>query len=81
MSGTSYRAVWLFGACAVLGLAAGTSAFAQDCFDDTDLQLVNGNIHTMDAEFSVVSAVRVANGRIVSVGVYSFARVAFLVFT
>ncbi len=64
----SFRAGRLLGACAVIGLATGTSAYAQDCYDDTDLQLVNGNIHTMDAEFSVVSAVRVANGRIVSVG-------------
>jgi imidazolonepropionase-like amidohydrolase len=60
--------VWLHGACAVLGLAAGISAYAQDCFDHTDLQVVHGNIHTMDAEFSVVSAARIANGRIVSVG-------------
>jgi len=56
------------GFCLAVGLLAGASASAQDCFDETDLQLVNGNIHTMDAEFSVVSAVRVANDRIVSVG-------------
>ena len=52
----------------MFGLTAGTSAYSQDCFDNTDVQLVNGIIHTMDAEFSVVSTVRVANGRIVSVG-------------
>ncbi len=46
------------GPCLAIGILAGASASAQDCFDDTDLQLVNGNIHTMDAEFSVVSAVR-----------------------
>ena len=68
LSDTLSRAVRLLEVCTVLGFAAGTSAYAQDCFDDTDLQLVNGNIYTMDAEFSVVSAVRVANSRFVSVG-------------
>ena len=68
LSNTFFRAGRLLGACAVFGLTAGTSAYSQDCFDNTDVQLVNGIIHTMDAEFSVVSTVRVANGRIVSVG-------------
>jgi predicted amidohydrolase YtcJ len=36
---------------------------------DDDLLLVNGKIHTMDDNNSVVNAVRVQNGRIVAVGV------------
>ena len=58
----------LLKSCLLLAIISGTPAIAQDCFDDTDLQLVNGNIHTMDAESSVASAVRIANGRIVAVG-------------
>ena len=68
LSDTVSRAGRLLEVCTVLGFAAGTTAYAQDCFDDTDLQLVNGSIHTMDADFSVVSAVRIANKRFVNVG-------------
>ena len=68
MPNTTFHARWLLGPGLALGILAAASASTQDCFDETDLQLVNGNIHTMDAEFSVVSAVRVANGRIVNVG-------------
>lgn len=68
LSDTFSRAGRLLEVCTVLGFAAGTTAYAQDCFDDTDLQLVNGSIHTMDADFSVVSAVRIANKRFVNVG-------------
>ncbi len=52
----------------LLGLVAIAPAHSQVCSDSTDLRLVNGNIHTMDADFSVVSAVSIANGRIASVG-------------
>jgi predicted amidohydrolase YtcJ len=64
----SLRTRRVLGACTVLGLVASLPAVAQQCYDETDLQLVNGDIHTMDADFSVVSNVRVANGRIISVG-------------
>ena len=43
-------------------------ASAQECLDETDIQLVNGNIHTMDTEASVASSVRIINGHIAVVG-------------
>ncbi|MGH8880912.1 MAG: amidohydrolase, partial [Stackebrandtia sp.] len=36
--------------------------------DDADLALVNGKIHTMDAENAVVSTVLIRDGRILAVG-------------
>ncbi len=36
--------------------------------DDANLMLVNGQIHTLDADSSVVSSVLIQNGRIVAVG-------------
>lgn len=54
--------------CAFLMTFATAQSIAQSCNDDTDVQLVNGEIHTMDSEFSVVSNARIANGRFVSVG-------------
>ena len=38
------------------------------CIDGADLLLVNGRIHTMDAEDSVASAVRILGGTIAAVG-------------
>ena len=50
------------------GLLASQCAYSQVCSDPTELRLVNGEIHTMDTDFSVVSAVSIANGRFVAVG-------------
>jgi len=41
---------------------------AQPCPAGRLLLLTNGKIHTMDAKRSVVSKVRIANGRFVEVG-------------
>ena len=38
------------------------------CADSRDLRLINGQIHTMDAENSVVSIATIQNGRFVEVG-------------
>src|SRR5688500_8843903 len=43
-------------------------AFAQPCPAGRFLLLTNGKIHTMDAKRTVVSKVRIANGRFVEVG-------------
>jgi predicted amidohydrolase YtcJ len=43
-------------------------AFAQPCPAGRFLLLTNGKIHTMDAKRTVVSRVRIANGRFVEVG-------------
>ena len=43
-------------------------AFAQPCPAGRLLLLTNGKIHTMDAKRTVVSKVRIANGRFVEVG-------------
>lgn len=58
----------LLSSCFLFGAVISAPVYAQDCFDETDVQLVNGNIHTMDSDFSVASTVRIANGRIVAVG-------------
>ncbi len=42
LSDTVSRAGRLLEVCTVLGFAAGTTAYAQDRFDDSDLQLVKG---------------------------------------
>ena len=52
----------------VIGFLAALPALSQICYDNTDQRLINGKIHTMDADFSVVSAVSIANSRIVAVG-------------
>ena len=44
----SCRAGRLLGACAVVGLAAGTSAYAQDCYDDTDLRWSTDHVYTIE---------------------------------
>ena len=58
-----------------LSLIAGstmlTPAFAKDgdsCAGSRDLRLVNGKIHTLDANNSIVSSVTIQNGKILSVG-------------
>jgi predicted amidohydrolase YtcJ len=59
------RAGLLFG---LLMLLAPAVADAQTCPGGRFLLLTNGRIHTMDAKRTVVSKVRVANGRFVEVG-------------
>ena len=60
---------WAAGALAVT-LMASAPASAQDpqCPGGRFLLLTNGRIHTMDAKRSVVSKVRIANGKFVEVG-------------
>ena len=55
---------------ALLAAVAATPAEAQtaQCPGGRFLLLTNGRIHTMDAQRSVVSRVRIANGRFVEVG-------------
>jgi predicted amidohydrolase YtcJ len=62
------RARW--GAALVVALAAATPAEAQtaQCPGGRFLLLTNGKIHTMDAKRTVVSRVRIANGKFVEVG-------------
>jgi predicted amidohydrolase YtcJ len=49
--------------------AAATAALAQDpCAGSRDVRLVNGSIHTMDAQNRVVREATVQNGRLVAVG-------------
>ncbi len=42
MPDTTFHARWLLGPGLALGILAAASASAQDCFDETDLQLLNG---------------------------------------
>jgi predicted amidohydrolase YtcJ len=49
------------------GQAAAAEAPAQTGADDGTMTLVNGKIHTMDANNSVVNAVAIRNGRFVSI--------------
>lgn len=60
-------------ACAVLAALSGGAAAQQQageppCYEARDLLLVNGRIHTMDAQRSVVSAARVLGERFVAHG-------------
>ena len=59
-----------WGAALVVALAAATPAEAQtaQCPGGRFLLLTNGKIHTMDAKRTVVSRVRIANGKFVEVG-------------
>jgi predicted amidohydrolase YtcJ len=59
-----------WGAALVVALAAATPAEAQtaQCPGGRFLLLTNGKIHTMDARRTVVSRVRIANGKFVEVG-------------
>jgi len=66
---SSSRRAWL-GAAALAGCIAATPAWADDDEDckGGSLRLVNGKIHTMDKNDSVVSSVLVKNGRFAAVG-------------
>jgi predicted amidohydrolase YtcJ len=56
------------GLVAAFTLVLPTLAAAQPCPGGRMLLLINGKIHTMDAKRTVVSKVRIANGRFVEVG-------------
>src|SRR5712664_54659 len=64
------RRAWL-GAVALAGCIAATPAWAdddEDCKAGGSLRLVNGKIHTMDKNDSIVSSVLITNGRFAAVG-------------
>src|SRR6267378_2930124 len=67
---SSSRRAWL-GAAALAGCIAATPAWAdddEDCKAGGSLRLVNGKIHTMDKNDSIVSSVLIKNGRFAAVG-------------
>ena len=55
-------------ALALLAALLASPALAADCSDSRDLRLVNGKIHTMDGNNSVVSEVTIQSGRFAALG-------------
>jgi predicted amidohydrolase YtcJ len=67
--GRNLRHAWFAAAALALCLgAAGARADDDDCNAGTSLRLVNGKIHTMDKQDSLVSSVLIKNGRFAAVG-------------
>jgi len=62
------RCGWRFVACALVVASLPSQASAQTCPAGRFLLLTNGKIHTMDAKRTVVSKVRIANGKFAEVG-------------
>ena len=62
------RCGWRFVACALVVASLPSPASAQTCPAGRFLLLTNGKIHTMDAKRTVVSKVRIANGKFAEVG-------------